>query len=203
MVSRKPSAETGLGPAVQSLFRWWHRLVDRAAVDAVEAGTVLAQTAADDLRVARTGRTESLRRPSVVIFSVVMLGLGAALRIAVAAPGAERGAASIAALSQVVWAVARLAILGLTLRTLRRDPPAVRGAWALGNTAWVIAVDPLFAIIAWVASGGLTLWALRRLGEDRRSSRRAVTIAWGAQAAGAILGWLAINAWMGWVVSRG
>ncbi len=177
--------------------------MNRTAVGTTQAGTALAQSVADELRVARSGRIEALLRPSAVIVCVLMLSLGALLRIAVASPGAERGAAAIAAMSQVIWALARLAILGLTVRTLRRDPSAVRGAWALGTCAWVVALDPLLAVVAWAASAALTLWALLRLGEARVSARRAVLITWGAQAAVAVLGWLAINAWVGWIAARG
>jgi hypothetical protein len=90
------------------------------------------------------------------------------------------------------WALARLFIM----RTVAKNDLADRrsvidDAWGPALLPYAFAVvDPLpFAALA--VSGLLTLRGLRALGVDRREARRVVVIAFGAQVAAELVGWIA------------
>lgn len=152
-------------------------------------------TATAAAHAVRTRDVGVLRTPGSAAVGVVALVAGAAARVAYAPPG-DRSGAVLAAAAAVLWAFARLAILALTVRDIRRDTPSLIGAWSVGLLVWPLALTPLFSALAWMVSGALTLMALGWLGEGRRTARQAVLAAWGAHGAFGVAVWLATNAWV-------
>lgn len=130
--------------------------------------------------------------------------IGAAGTVALSWPGQGRSIAISAAAMTVVWAGGRWALLDVVSRhrtTLSRGE--IRGAWAIGSLVWVLGVTPELSVLAWTVSGALTWLVLERIGATRRQAVVCVGIAWGAQALVVIGSWLATNAFIAILATRG
>lgn len=187
MVPREPRAEVP-PKRVQLLLSRARGALDKP----IAAGTRFLR---GGIRAIRERDSSALKSPTAVQVGLVALLIGALVRIS-AAPGSGRAEATLGAAFAVLWALARLAILALTVKDLRRESSAFTGAWAIGLITWSIAGTSALAALAWLSSGFITLTALEGLGEGRRSARRAVVTAWGAHGAFEVIVWLATNAWI-------
>lgn len=196
MVPREQRAEPPRHARRAGIFGDSNKPVAVALRATVVRAKQLGHAAGDVLNLAPA----SLRAQSTTYAGIACVACGALARVAFAAPGG-RVLAIAGSASALLWAAIRLAALALLVRDLRRDDAAVRGAWGVGLAAWAIAWSPILAAIAWAASGFVTLAALEQLGERKPSARRAVAIAWGAQAAFVTAVWLARNAWVALLAS--
>gem|GEM_PF-5285390 len=130
--------------------------------------------------------------PAVAIGVTCLLG-GAGLGVVLAPPGPPSTAEGLAALTSILWAFARLAILRLMLPRSPQADSAIRTAWALGLIPWLGGFTPTLRLLAWAISGVVT-WAVAiRRGVDRPAMNRAVAFAWGAQAVVVAIGYLLRN----------
>jgi len=160
-----------------------------------------ARATSGDLGAATAGDLATLARWRYSVLAVGLVVAGGLGRVSLTDPGPDRIAAATAAVAAVGWAIGRLGIMLIVLGTGKVVSARTRGAWVAGTTVWVVAVVPLAAFIAWVASAGITLFALVRSGEGSTRARRAVLVAWGIQAAVTIAGWFAVNAWFATLLS--
>ncbi len=124
--------------------------------------------------------------------------------MAVALPGVDRRSAALAGIAGFLWAGVRW--LGMRLaapRLYEDDPAALRGALSVGLLGYALAITPELRLVAWLISGAITGILLVRVGRERREVVRAVAIVWGMQAVVVAGGWLARNAFMGVLATRG
>jgi len=129
--------------------------------------------------------------------------IGAAGTVALSSPG-QRSVAISAAAMTIVWAGVRWALLDVVARDRTGLVHAeVRGAWAIGSLVWAVGVTPELRVLAWTVSGVLTWLVLGRLGATRRRAGLCVGIAWGAHALVVIGSWLARNAIIAILATRG
>ncbi|MDZ4169980.1 MAG: hypothetical protein U1E26_10060 [Coriobacteriia bacterium] len=186
MVARKEGAEPPARALVARGFQAWRRWLT----------SVLNLPA----RVYRSAGAQTQRPPTadtrMLIGGVTCLVAGALARMLMADPGPSTALATIAALTSVVLAIGRYALLALTLR--RRTTPLadIRFAWSCGLIPWIAAVGPVLAAVAWAASGVVTYRVLRGRLVTAPDAWRAVGWAWGAHAAIVIIAWFARNAWV-------
>jgi len=206
MVARNTDAEVhGKRPPrglIQRFLVWWQRsltaLLGRAADASRPAGSLT-----ENPPEMRRGAL-SFRSPALAWAAGLALIVGAAGTIALSASGSSRPVAISAAVMTLVWAAVRWALLDAVARhrmTLARAE--VRGAWALGSLAWAAGVTPELRVLAWAVSGAVTWIVLERLGASRRQTALGVGIAWGAQAFVVVGSWLATNAIVGFLATRG
>lgn len=188
MVARKQGAE----PPLSRAFSAWRRLLGHTFGAARRGVSALVTRTG----VARSKGWDVVHDAWFAWACGSLLLVGCLVRILVTSPGPEKASAVAAALSAVLWAVARLALLNLATRPAGAEIADVRGAWAAGLAPWVVAVAPGFAVVAWAASAALTLLVLERTGMAPSRARKAVAITWGTQAGMAVAGWLAGNAWV-------
>lgn len=186
MVARKPSAETQDASLPVRLFAWWHRLLDRLALRLRDGIMSMHLGASDSTRSAFDGA------PAIAIGLTCLLG-GAALGVVLAPPGPPSAAEGLAALSSILWAFARLAILRLALTGNPAAERSLGTAWSLGLIPWLLGLSPTLRLIAWVISGLVTWTIAVRRGVDRPAADRAIALAWGAQAIAVAIGYLLRN----------
>lgn len=204
MVARKPYAESsryadhtpaqramlawrrGLTNALRRTVAWWRRLIDLATGD----------------NRSITSRTW-IARSRVIALGLAALALGAGLTIALAPATVTRDAAIVAAVEGLVWAGMRWVLMRLLGKGVSRERRALLGAWSLGLVPYAVAFTGTLRVIAWTISAGLTWYALRTQGDDRREAGRTVGIAWGAQAVVVTLSWLARIGVIALLASRG
>ena len=189
--------------AVQRFLRWWQQslsiLVNTSQKAASPAVNRMSEKAKGGPR-----SVLALRSPALTWIGGLALLVGAVGTVVLSAANAMRPVAIAAAGMSLVWGALRLILLrvGATNR-LRKDPLGIRGAWALGSIAWVVAVTPELRALAWAVSGAVTWLVIERLGATRRQASICVGIAWGAQAFVAVGSWLASNAVVAILASRG
>lgn len=185
---------------LQRFLAWW-----QWALSGFVSG--VRSSAARTFRSTAQGASSSplaLRSPLVAWIGGVAILVGAAGTIALSHAGIARSVAISAAVMSLIWGGLRWALLRFgTSGDLKHDPHAVRGAWALGSMVWVVGVTPELRGAAWVISAAVTWVVLQRLGATKRQAGFAVGIAWGAQAVVTIGSWLAKNAVVAFLATRG
>jgi len=146
----------------------------------------------------------SLRSPALSWAGGLAVTVGAAATVALSGSGTTRSVAIVAAVMTLVWAAVRWALLDVVAsRRTTLGHANIRGAWALGSLAWLIGVTPELRALAWLVSGVVTWRVLERHGATRRQSLASVGIAWGAQALVVLGSWLATNAVIALLATRG
>ena len=207
MVARNPDADprtdgTHTGP-VRRFLMWWQRFLTALVSGPSSAGRATTRSAVDGPTSDAVGPL-GLRSSAIVWAGGLGLLAGALCTVLLAPTDVTRPTAIAAAIMTLVWAAIRWALLWATATgALKRDPRAIRGAWALGSIAWAIGVTPELRALAWLLSGALTWYALERLGAPRRQAGVSVGIAWGSQAVVVIGSWLARNAIVAFLATRG
>jgi len=184
--SKRAGTTTGL---LAQLMNAWGGALDSAA----RASVRVAHSLRDDFQRLRQGDLEVLSTWAPVALAMGCVVAGAAVRTWISPPGPERTAAAIAGAVNVGWAVGRLGLMVVVLGLHKAR--VARSAWVLGCAAWIVAISPLTAAVAWVFSAGLTGWALGRMGESTRDARISVSVAWGTHAAVSVASWLVVNGW--------
>jgi hypothetical protein len=201
MVARRFDTNTA-SPAPRGffaeLFEMWRRLVSRL-------GDVLVGLRA---RFAPAETAQAAERPWLLRRGIIWLGLGAlalgfGVGVLLAPPGLPRSLAVWAGVQALLWAGVRWLLMTLTGRGVARDRASLLGASSLGLLAYALAVTPGLSVVAWTGSAALTWLGLVNLGDDRQEASRTVAIAWGAQAVVVAASWLARNAVMAILTSRG
>ena len=201
MVARNTDADSspppGLGGAVRRFLNWWQAWLSRLPrhVAALLRPANRSVSPYGETRLASTG---------VLVGGVIALVVGAVGGVALSAPGSQRTAALVAGMMSVVWAAVRLLLMQFSLPVdLKNRRSVIRGAWSFGLLIWFIGVTPELRVIAWGISGALTWFALKRTGASRPQARHCVGIAWGSQALVVAGSWIARNALMVVLLSRG
>ena len=178
------SEEATPGGAPKRLLRSWHRMLSRASYAASHGVTHLA---ADHL---------GLRGSATVWVCLTAPAIGAVAGAAIARTGSTRTPEILAGVAGLVWAGVRLLLMRLSAR---HWPPntqftAIRGAWALGLLPYALGITPELRLAAWIMSAAVTFLVLLRGGTPSAAAQRVVGVAWGAQAAVVVAGWIAKNA---------
>lgn len=194
MVARDPSSGRPEQGFLGRAFSAWRRFLARLVRGGADTATSIASTVSADLEEARHEGVPALRGRTIVWAGWGAAVVGSLGAIALA-PAGEVLAATVAAALGLGWAGVRLWLLRFA-DPLPRDPKGVRGAWALGLCAYILAVTPELGVAAFLVSGTATGVALVRVGADRPMARRAVLFAWGAQAAVMLLAWVARTAYV-------
>lgn len=206
MVARNTDAETRQNhPSDGVILRfllWWQRTL--TAVLGRSMDVAKRTSASADVPVG--GVREPLAPQSAALAWAGGLAtvIGAAGTVALPIAGTTRSVAIFAAVMMLVWAGVRWVLMDIVAR--RRSALTrvdIRGAWAVGSLVWVLGVTPELRVLAWVASGAATWLILERLGATRRQALECVGIAWGAQALVVVGSWLARNAIIAILASRG
>lgn len=200
MVARNTDADLAQRPVahgpVQRFFRWWQvwlTLVLRGVGNSLRANNSLATA----------NVLEPLRSPMTVWAGCLALLAGAVFTVVAAPSGIAKRAALLAAVAGLLWGALRLALMHVgATGTLSSDRPAIRGAWGLGSTVWLLGITPELRVLSWALSGAVTWVALERLGASRRQAGRCVGVAWGVQALVTVGSWLARNAIIGILAGR-
>lgn len=130
--------------------------------------------------------------PAVAIGLTCLLG-GAALGVVLAPPGPPSAVEGLAALSSILWAFARLAIMRLALGKAPGTARSLRTAWALGLLPWLGGFTPTLRLLAWAISGFMTWTIAVHRGIDRTAMSRAIALTWGSQAIAVAVGYLLRN----------
>ena len=206
MVARNTDAETRQNRPSDGVIRrflvWWQRLLT-AALGRSAPLAESVRRAAETL--ARSPREMlALRSPSLAWTGGLAVVMGAVGTVALSGTGPGRWVALSAAVMTLMWAGMRWALMDIVARhrtTLTRAQ--IRGAWAWGALVWVIGVTPELRALAWVVSGAVTWLIVERLGATRRQALACVGIAWGAQALVVVGSWLARNAIIAILATRG
>jgi len=142
-------------------------------------------------------------RAWVLPVAVASLLIGAIGAVAIAPAGEARKLAVAASVASCLYAPLRLVLLRLAASRPVRDPRAITAAWAVGLVVYAIGFTPALRLLAWAASGLLTWYALQRLGTARREASVLVSVAWGTQAGVVVLSWIARNAYLAILTTRG
>ncbi|HEY3316945.1 MAG TPA: hypothetical protein VGK50_00765 [Coriobacteriia bacterium] len=133
------------------------------------------------------------RGRSLGVAGGVSLAMGAVLSLALARPlRMPLAEVAVAVVWTLGWAGLRLGILRLAAP--RTSPGRVRAAWAAGLLPAAFGVTDVLRVLALAASAWLTLGALEGGGVPRREARRAAAVAFGAEAAAAVVRWVAASA---------
>jgi len=206
MVARNTDAETRQNRpsdgGIQRFLLWWQRTLTAAFGRSTDASKRTRTSA--EAPVPNSREPLSLGSPALVWAGGLAVVIGAAGTVALSTAGTTRAVAISAAIMMIVWAGVRWALMDVVARhrtSLSRAQ--VRGAWALGSLVWIVGVTPELRALAWVASGAATWLVFERLGATRRQALTCVGIAWGAQAVVVIGSWLARNAIIAILASRG
>lgn len=190
------------GGPIQRFLVWWQRLLT-GLLGGSRAGVKSARPS--DPEAARSHRgLFALRSPALPWAASVALIIGAVGTVALSSSGQDRSVAISAAVMMIVWAGVRWALMDVVARhrtTLARTD--VFSAWAIGSLVWVLGVTPELRLLAWTVSGAVTWLILERLGAIRRQAALCVGVAWGAQALVVIGSWLARNAIIAILATRG
>jgi hypothetical protein len=189
-------------------LNWWRRVLSVGLASASRA----ASAAVHPPRAALSRHSSPERQKPVATDSHPALAwvgglavlVGAAVGVALSAPGVDRRVAALAGLASIMWAVIRwIAIRIAARRTLAENPAALRDAVALGLLVYAFAVTPELRFAAWLISAVVTGGALIGRGRDRGEVVRSVGIAWGVQALVVAGGWLARSALIALLTARG
>lgn len=188
---------------VGRFLRWWQRFLSTLVAASHTSPTRPATPTAGE-PPAESRLLAIVRAPALVwAGGLAMLG-GAALTVAISPAGTARSVAISAAVMSLIWGALRWALMRIVAsETLARDLRSTRGAWAAGATVWILGVTPELRGLAWAASGAITWLVLERLGVTRRQALVCVGVAWGAQAFVVVGSWLARNAIIAILATRG
>lgn len=212
MVARDDSETPSSNPRSERVSHtwlgWWqHTLtsllnaVSGAARGSVRACTSGAQSVRHHIS---SGALTDIRQPSLLWLGASAVLVGAAIGCAIAAPGIDRQSAALAGAASLMWMAIRWIIVRFAApQLLAEDPAAARGAVSLGLLAYSVAVTPELRFAAWLVAGAVSAIALVRLGRPRGEATRAIGLAWGMQAFVVTGGWIARNALIAVIASRG
>lgn len=195
-------ARNGNGPRgiLGRFLLWWQRFLS----DIVSGIWSPGAPSAGHATPGSAQRPFALRSPAIAWVGGASLLAGAVGTIVLSQAGIARSVAITAAVMSLIWGGLRWALLRFGASgDLKRDPQAIRGAWALGSILWIVGVTPELRGVAWAASALVTWVVLQRLGATKRSAGLSVGIAWGAQALVTIGSWLARNAVVAFLATRG
>lgn len=135
------------------------------------------------------GSLRALEAPAAFGVRAFLFGLAGGAAVALWT-GTSPRLAALAAASEVVWLLARWAILAMLLPrdTVGRDRLAT--AYLAGLTPYLIALTPTLRVVALILSAILTLSGLDGAGVPRKNARVAGAFAFGGQLAVGVLSWL-------------
>lgn len=191
MVARE--SDTNAEPkAAPKLLSAWRNVLSRGVhTTAVSVAAALRVTD----RLAR-GDASALASPSLVWVGLFCLLGGFAARAGFAdGPRTVLTVASAAAAS-ALWALVRYLTIVWVLAPSERRRRRVTGAWALGLTPLLFAIDGTAEALTSLLSAYITYRALMLGGFSRRRALTSVTAAWGVQLIGMTVLWLVMNVWV-------
>lgn len=186
----------------------WRILLAQAGDGVVQAGRtapVIVGRVADGVRsFAGSGGFTDVRHPAMAVYGATAVVTGALVGAYTASPGIPRLSALLAGTMSVVWAVIRpLVVRFVGPDLVAEDDELLRGALSVGLLGYVFAITPETRLLAWAVSAAVTGLLAVRGGLTRRRVWQVIALAWGAQAFVVIGEWIARNAFVAVLASRG
>lgn len=196
MVARKEDAEfeheVEVPGALGGLLMLWRRFL-----------TAIVRAARRLVPTASPAERPVLERGWLPFLGVVALAAGAAGGIALAPSGQPRVLALAAGTASILWGMIRWLLMRVVPQGRSLGARGLAGAWAAGALVYAVALTPELRFAAWAVSAVITWFALRRLALDRRGASWLVGVAWGSQALVVVLSWVATNAYVALLATRG
>lgn len=174
------------------LFSAWRSVLSRS-VRAAAASVASTFSVMD--RLAR-GDGSALAAPSVLWMGLFCLLAGFAARMGFADGARTALTVASAAIASALWALVRYLTIMWVVAPTERGRRMILGAWALGLTPMLFAIDGTAEVLVSLLSAYITYRALMLAGVANRSALASVAAAWGVQLAGMATLWLVMNVWV-------
>lgn len=175
-----------------NLFSTWRKALSRGVRAAAAS---LASTLRVMDRLARGDRS-ALAQPALLWAGLFCLLGGFAARVGFADGRRTAMTLASAAIASALWALVRYLTIIWVVAPSERKRRMITGAWAIGLTPLLFAVDGTAEVLTSLLSAYITYRALMLAGVGRRSALTSVTAAWGVQVAGMAILWLVMNVWV-------